>query len=178
DLFQNSAVNGGSDPSGTAAASALATASANGYTNDGITSVVTVNIPPQTGDYVGKAGFAEVIVQYNLKRGFSAIWGNGTLAVTARAVASGLPGNVGILILNPSIPYSLEIDGNLRILNDGKITVNSTDSSATQVASTATLVCGGLNLVGGLNSNGSITYTNGGGVTTGIAPVADPLAKI
>src|SRR5258707_902719 len=84
-------LDGGRDPYGTAAASALDTAKANGYSNDGITSVVTVNIPPKTGDYVGKAGFAEVIVQYNLKRGFSAIWGKGTLPVTARAVASGVP---------------------------------------------------------------------------------------
>src|SRR5438128_1249831 len=98
DLFENSGINGGTDPSGTAAASALATAKANGYSNDGTTSVVTVNIPPQSGDYVGKAGFAEVIVQFNLQRGFSAIWGKGTLPVTARSVASGVPGSVGILI--------------------------------------------------------------------------------
>src|SRR5438132_8186730 len=178
DLFDNSAANGATDPSGTAAASALATANANGYTNDGITSVVTVNIPPQTGDYVGKAGYAEVIVQRNLKRGFSAIWGQGTLPITARSVASGIPGNIGILILNPTITDSLEIDGNLHILNDGKITVNSSDSGATQVASTATLICGGLNLVGNLDNHGSITYTNDGGAQTGVSAVTDPLASI
>src|SRR5207245_5961252 len=108
----------------------------------------------------------------------SAIWGKGTLPVTARAVASGIPGTIGILILNPTIADSLEIDGNLHILNDGKITVNSTDSSATQVASTATLICGGLNLVGNLTNDGSITYTNGGGANIGVPPVADPLASI
>src|SRR5207245_6789505 len=94
DLFENSAINGGTDPSGTALASALATAKANGYANDGVTSIVTVNIPPQSGDYVGKNFFAEVIVQYNMTRGFSAIWGKGTLPVTARAVASGIPGTI------------------------------------------------------------------------------------
>ncbi len=178
DLFDNSAINAGKDPTGTAAASALSTAKANGYSNDGTTSVVTVNIPHQSGDYVGKDGYAEVIVQYNLTRGFSAIWGKGTLPIKARAVASGIPGNIGILILNPTISDSLEIDGNLHILNDGKITVNSTDASATQVANTATLICGGLNLVGNLANNGSITYTNGGGAQTGVSAVADPLASI
>ena len=34
-------------PSGTASASAMGVASANGYTNDGTTSTVTVNIPPR-----------------------------------------------------------------------------------------------------------------------------------
>ncbi len=179
DLFQNAGLNAGTDPSGTAKASALDTAKANGYSNDGITSVVTVNIPPLSGDYVGKAGFAEVIVQYNLKRGFSAIWGNGTLPVTARAVASGIPGSIGILILDPALSDSCEIDGkNVNILNGGQIYVNSTDGAGTQVASGVKLSCGGLNLVGGLANNGSITYTNGGGLKTGVAPVADPLAKI
>jgi uncharacterized membrane protein len=92
DLFANSAVNGGTDPGGTASTSALSTALANGYTNDGTDSVVTVNIPPQSGDYVGKKGYAEVIAQRNLKRGFSAIWGEATLPITARAVASGIRG--------------------------------------------------------------------------------------
>ncbi|HLJ92298.1 MAG TPA: pilus assembly protein TadG-related protein [Gemmataceae bacterium] len=178
DLWVNSGINGGTDPSGTAAASALATASANGYTNDGVTSIVTVNIPPESGDNKGKAGFAEVIVQYNLRRGFSAIWGKGTLPVIARSVASGLPGSIGILILDPTISDSLEIDGNLHILNDGKIMVNSTDSAATQVANTATLICGGLNLTGNLDNDGSITYTGGGSVKTGVPPVSDPLINI
>src|SRR5580704_13248954 len=71
DLFSNFGTNSGSDPSGTAKASALATASANGYTNDGTTSVVTVNIPPTSGNFSGKVGYAEVIIKFNQKRGFS-----------------------------------------------------------------------------------------------------------
>src|SRR5438067_824748 len=59
DLMANAPLNGGTDPSGTAKASALTTAAANGYSNDGTTSVVTVNIPPQTGHNIGNPGFAE-----------------------------------------------------------------------------------------------------------------------
>ncbi len=63
-------------------------------------------------------------------------------------------------------------------LNGGQIFVNSTDSAGTQVASTSKLSTGGLNLVGGLQNNGTITYTSGGGLKTGVAPMSDPLASI
>src|SRR5438876_713686 len=46
DLYANWSTNKGLDVSGTALASALATASANGYTNDQSTSVVTVTFSP------------------------------------------------------------------------------------------------------------------------------------
>ena len=63
DLAYNFGFNLGTDPQGTAVASALTTAAAAGYANDGITSTVTVNIPPTSGDYLGKAGYVEVLVQ-------------------------------------------------------------------------------------------------------------------
>src|SRR4051812_27846547 len=40
----------GNDASGTAAASARTTAAGNGYDNDGTTNLVTVNIPPKSGN--------------------------------------------------------------------------------------------------------------------------------
>src|SRR5262249_36295909 len=75
---------------GTASASALGVASANGYTNDGTTSNVTVNIPPLSGNFIGQAGYVEVIVTWYQKRGFSGILGSGPIPVSARAVARGL----------------------------------------------------------------------------------------
>src|SRR3954468_15444720 len=60
DLYDYYWTNSGQDPGGTAKASALTTAAANGYKNDGTTSKVTVNIPPATGYYAGKRGYAEV----------------------------------------------------------------------------------------------------------------------
>jgi hypothetical protein len=178
DLYVNYAANQGLDPNGTAQAIALSYAAANGYTNDGVQSVITVNIPPKSGDYTGRAGYAEVIVQFNQPRYFSGVFSAGTLPVRARAVGWGNPGNVGILILDPSISDSCEIDGNVNILSGGQIWVNSTDSQACQVATTANLTCGGLNIVGGLRNSGAITYTDSGGLSTGVAPKSDPLAGI
>ena len=58
DLYTNYGTNSGADPKGSAAASAQAIANANGFTNDGVQSVVTVNLSPQNyqgGPNVGSA---------------------------------------------------------------------------------------------------------------------------
>ena len=74
-------------------ASAMGVASANGYTNDGTTSTVTVNISPANysgGPNAGTTlppGYAEVIVTWYQQRFFSGIFGSGAIPVSARAVA-------------------------------------------------------------------------------------------
>jgi uncharacterized membrane protein len=86
----------GTDPSGTALASALGVAFYNGYTNDGTTSTVTVNISPAKysgGPNAGTtlpAGYAEATVTWNQQRFFSGIFGSGAIPVSARAVARGV----------------------------------------------------------------------------------------
>ncbi len=87
--------NQGTDPKNTAQASALAIAAANGFSNDGVQSVVTVSVSPQNyqgGPNAGKAlpaGYVEVIIQYNAGRTFSNVFGSGAVPVRARAVARG-----------------------------------------------------------------------------------------
>jgi len=189
DLFSNYGSNTGLDPSGTAKASALLTAAANGFNNDGATSVVTVNIPPKSGNFVGKAGYAEVIVQLNQKRNFSSVFGSGNLHVTSRAVAHGNPGNIGILILNPTLQGACEIDGNVNILNGGQIFSNSNNTVPNDAASsyasgsifvnnTATVTSGGLNVYTSLVNQGTVNYTNNGGLNYYATPIVDPLANI
>ncbi len=186
DLWTNYTANNGTDPSGTAKASALATAAANGFNNDGVTSIVTVNIPPQSGNFAGKAGFAEVIIQFNQPRGFSTIFGAGALPVTGRAVAKGIPGDIGILVLDPHLKDACEIDGNVNIQNGGQVFSNSDNTVANDfpfsgsiyIASTATIRCAGLNFVSSLVNNGTVIYTNGGGASSYTALVVDPLANI
>jgi Flp pilus assembly protein TadG len=85
DLFHNYSANAGTDPKGTAAANAKEIAKGNGYTSD--SGSVTVNIPPKSGNFVGKSGYAEVIITFNQKRFFSSALGTGSLEVKGRAVA-------------------------------------------------------------------------------------------
>src|SRR5262249_39465822 len=104
DLYKNYAANGGLDPNGTAKASGRSVAAANGYTNDGTNSTVTINIPPASGNFAGKAGYAEAIVQFNQQRSFSRIFGTGRISISARAVAAGLlkPLDKGVIVLDPA----------------------------------------------------------------------------
>jgi Flp pilus assembly protein TadG len=116
DLFANWETNKGADPKGTAATSALNVASSNSYTNDGTTNRVTVNIPPKSGNFVSRAGYAEVIVTWNLQRGLSAIFGKGTVPISARAVAQGRsvtggPASPAILLLGEGTNIT-DITGN------------------------------------------------------------------
>jgi hypothetical protein len=192
DLFSNYGANGGLDPSGTAKASALSTAAANGFSNDGVTSVITINIPPASGSYTGQAGYAEVIVQFNQTRGFSSIYGSGALQVSGRAVACGQVGDIGILCLDDVVTTSAQICGKVNILNGGQIYINSKASVANSefsgwagsiyLASGAVLSTGGINLYSTSllnNTNGgSITYTNGGSLKAFSPQITDPLANI
>ncbi|MFL5240484.1 MAG: pilus assembly protein TadG-related protein [Gemmataceae bacterium] len=180
DLYKNYGINGGLDNSaGTAKASALSTAAANGYANDGTTSVVTVNIPPISGDYVGKAGYAEVIVQFNETRGFSNVFGSGSTPVQARAVARGAMdarANPAILILDPSGASALSVSGTPSITTNSTIVVDSNNSQAASASGNAQVNAPETDITGDYTTSGGGTFF--GKVNVGQASTPDPLASL
>ncbi|HET6879334.1 MAG TPA: pilus assembly protein TadG-related protein [Pirellulales bacterium] len=180
DLFKNYNTNQGVDKNGTAKASALSTAKANGFDNGGTTNTVTVNIPPASGFAAGQTCYAEVIIQFNQQRSFSAIFGAGTVPVQARAVAYGHPSPNGMYILDTKDPDSLDVTGIVTVQNNSGIQVNSSATGAAQIHNTGNLTCGGLNVVGTLQiqSPGSVSYTGGGSLNQGAGVIADPLASV
>src|SRR5262245_10160054 len=137
DLYNNYWTNSGMDKEPyPAAASAVSTAQANGYVVGGTVthtsqtdstvsfpkttttctttdSTITINIPPLSGDYVGKTGYVEVTVTYYEKRCFSGIFSSGTIAVQGRAVAQGaaVAAAVGVLVLDPSSKNAYNANG-------------------------------------------------------------------
>jgi hypothetical protein len=187
DLYKNWAKNQGADPQGAAAASALSVASANGYTNDGITSTVTVNIPPLSGTHAGTKGYVEVIVNYYQPRGFSNVCGSGKLLVYARTVARGLkiPAPPAVLVLNPTIQEALQFDKCTGFLDvtGGTICVDSSHAVADHWN-------GGSNVAGHVlaeevDIHGStnhpdyfVTAPTPNNVITGAQAVADPLSGL
>jgi hypothetical protein len=201
DLFANSRINAGMDLSGTAYRSAMSTAAANGYSNDGTTSVVTVKVPGQAPVYTLptqftlngnlKPGYVEVTVQYNQSRLFSAIWGQDTFPIKAHAVARGLwqtsnPGTgapPGILVLNPSGNATFTDKGNALITDStGTVIVNSNGAQAltltgnSSVSGSTVYLSGspGYQINGG---NGQLVGTQGG-IQSGVSPTADPFAYL
>jgi hypothetical protein len=175
-LYNNYAANHGTDPQGDAKATALASAAANGYDNDGVNSVVTVNIGPASGNFAGQAGYVEVIIQSNIQATFgAAITGSG-LSLQGRAVASGQPQNIGLLVLNASSNAALTASGSASLKVNGSIVVNSTSASAISLSGSATLTAPIFDVTGNVSTSGGSSIN--GTVLNGMPPAADPLRNL
>jgi hypothetical protein len=178
-LYNNYSTNQGLDPNGTAVTLARTVASDNGYANDGTTSTVTVNIPPLTGSFVGKSGYAEVNVQYNQSRGFSGIWGSSLMSVTARSVARGISNPLGpaILLLDPTMSKALgdTANGNVTVTG-GSIVVNSNNSQAGYLTGLGNVTAPNINFYGSYATSAVGKFV--GTIKTGVAPTADPLSTL
>lgn len=165
------------DPGGYANTDALASAASNGYSNDGTDSTVTVHIPPTSGPFTGKTGYAEVSITYNQPRYFSTIWGSQRIPVAARAVAKGRwagSGN-GVIVLDPSVQNALDASGNgsVTLTGGAHMIVDSKDpSSAARATGGGSLTAPVFDITGG--ANGAFNGT----VNTGTLPIPDPLAYL
>jgi hypothetical protein len=163
------------DPGGKAATAALKSASDNGFNNTGDNTVVA-NVPPQSGPFKNKIGYAEVIVTYNQPRYFSAVWGSTSIPVVARAVAKGYWGGTGdgVIVLDPSVSGALGSQGGAAgiVTGGGTMIVDSNNASA------ATAGGGGSFTADNFKITGGYTGTLNGTVQTGVLPAADPLAYL
>jgi hypothetical protein len=181
DLYTNFRTNNGLDSGGTALAKAQASAKASGFSNDGTTSIVTVNIPPSTGLFAGTAGYAEVIIDYYQPRAFSAIFGSDPVHIQARAVAVGkwTPFRDGILVLDPHASGSLNSNGG------GTVTIQNADVIVDSDSATAVVGTGGgkitapnFYITGAPGDTTSGGATISGNIYSGQTPTPDPLAYL
>jgi Putative Flp pilus-assembly TadE/G-like len=159
-----------------ATSTALSTAADNGYADDGVNSIVTVNSPPKSGAYVGKADCFEVIVQSNLTATFGAVFTGRPLAVTARAVARGRPRKIGVMALNRTgaATFTNKGIGAFVVLN-APIYVNSSDPSAFSQNGIGPITASSFQVAGGyVNTSGGLLL---GKMNTGVDPSPDPLVK-
>jgi hypothetical protein len=74
---------------------ALATAKANGYNNDGISSIIEMNTPPLSGPYKGNSEYIEVIITSYLNTYFGPVIGVPRITNVARAVTRTKPSEYG-----------------------------------------------------------------------------------
>jgi hypothetical protein len=180
DLYQNYPTNGGVDPYGTAKQSALTTAAAMGYANDGDASAVTVNIPPQSGTLAGQEGYAEVLVLWNQRRSFSNIFSSGPIPVKARAVAAGrwVPFSDGLIVLHPTAQNALNANGNgdIKVINACVVVDSNSSEAATTQGKAYVAVPNKPILVTGSFPGCSGAFL--GTMLTGQQPTPDPLAYL
>jgi Flp pilus assembly protein TadG len=180
-LYTNYPTNNGADPNGAAKAAALAFAATNGCSNNGTTSVVTVNIPPtQSALFKNKPGYAEVIVQVNVTRAFSGIFGSGTLPVSATAVARGLWSSsltsAALIALSPT-GTGISTTGNVSLDVTGSVIVDSNSTSAISATGNVSLKASdGYYVTGSASETGNVTVS--GTMNTGAVATPDPLAYL
>jgi len=149
-----------------------------GYVDGTAGAVVTVNRPPATGAYTGNNQAIEVIVTTQQPRLLSAIFANGAVTLSGRAVA--LPGNAGtgcVLSLNPAASGGVTSKGTSGItLNQCSVYDDSSDGSALVNGGSATIDALSVNVVGQISGGAGITTTQG--VHVGISPISDPYADV
>src|SRR5262249_29525326 len=133
----------------------------NGYEKNGSDYKVEVNIPPKSGAYAGKDGYAEVIVTKYVQRGFSRVFGTERIPVTARAVARGawINPKAGVLILDYDDKASLNAQGNGALTETGgPVIINSNNPSAVVTAGNGSMTAPEFNITGGLKLSGNANF--------------------
>jgi Putative Flp pilus-assembly TadE/G-like len=173
-LNEKNLENHGYDFDGSARASALSIAQANGFAAKD----VVVNIPPLTGPNAKQPGYAEVYVSSQINGTFSAVLGARHLKAMARSVGAGtmVDAKAGLLVLEPSKKKAaLEIKGKSSLLEvSSDILVNSTSSKSVKVGKKGSIKASHLTTSGGIDqkARGYIDAK----VTTGAPSTPDPLA--
>jgi hypothetical protein len=171
----------GLDPNGTAKAAALATASANGFT-DGVNGCsVTVNIPPLSGPFTGVPTHVEVIISSSQQQYFSQVFGSTSVPFGARAVARGRRGGLAnaILVLDPVGKGSLNTGGNGTISVTGAPVQVDSNNAAAMISNGGAAMSAQQFLVTGnpgWNAIGGGTFT--GPIVPNSPPIPDPLATL
>lgn len=164
------------DSSNTSGASAAATALASNY---GVTSP-TISIPPASGTFANKTGYAQVSITTSSPRLFSAIWGAGTMSVTASAVAGSgsTPYSTAAILLLSSSGTAMTLSGSSAVTaKNGSIIVDSTASTSIVSSGSPSITAPVLDLSGKIAYSG--TNPNKATVTnTGQPSTPDPLAGI
>jgi len=169
-LFANWMTYQGKDTNGKAADAARDVATQNGYPN------VTVHIPPETGPFAGKDGYAEVLVETTQKRYFSTLLGSEDIKVKARSVSQGrwVAAKMGILVLDLYSSSSLVLNGGgAMTVVDSPTIVNSNAPDAANATGGGTAISPEFDITGVPGIAGSGTWT--GTIYSGQQPTPDPL---
>jgi Flp pilus assembly protein TadG len=191
DLYKRYRTNGGVDtPANNANASALTTAAANGYSNDGTNSIVTVRISPQSlfqpitpppfyvdGNGHLLPGYVEVTIQSNRVRVFSKFKFSDTMPVTARAVARGQwePSSPGVVALNPTASPAFNASGSANFnAPAATVVIDSSASGALGTSGNGSGTAAEWDITGTDSAGSSLTGT----VKQGVPPTPDPLAYL
>jgi hypothetical protein len=147
-----------------------------GFVHGANGATITVNQPPQAGNYTTTTGAVEVIVQRAQAPTFSAIvWHSGEVTVSARAVALG-GGSGCVLALNRTGSGAITLQGSAQVaLSSCNLNDNSNSGTALSIGGSGSLSARAISVVGNVSGTSGITTTNG--ISTGAAATVDSYAS-
>jgi hypothetical protein len=168
---------------GMAESAAYAVAEANGFVDGADGQSVDVHIPPQSGQFAGRPGHIQVVIDAEKPSFFAGIWGIISHDVGSRAVAAnqtGVRGPFALLSLDPTGCEALIVEGRGELISNGNIQVNSTCTPNAlrlagqgEILTADTVAC---NIAGGFSAGGQANYTCQ--VEEGVQAIPDPLAGL
>jgi len=148
-----------------------------GYANGVNNVTVTVNQPPSTGNYASTPRAVEVIVSQPQPRLLSALFGSGSVFITARAVATPNSGTGCVLALNPTAGSAVAVSGSNNLnLSNCNLYSDSNAAPSLNVSGSATVSANQVGVVGTISGTSNVTAQNG--IKTGMRPVADPYQNV
>lgn len=160
---------------------ALAIAAKNGYSNDGVTSSVSYS------SVQGTSGSVSVSITSYQPRFFGAIYGGGSIPVTASSKAqwpaqtssgSTVPASsAAIIALNKTASGSLTVIGSATLSTNAAVQVDSSSTSALAINNSGKATASAFNIVGNYKQDGTWSPMTGT-INTGAKYVSDPLATL
>lgn len=151
------------------------------YKANGFDSCPTVNIPPDNGAHQGDPAFVEVIGEITTPASFLNIFiSESAFAPSSRSVSKFSAGTstsspCGFCMLSTT-GVALSVQGNGAVTVNTAIAVNSSNTNnAVSVAGNGSVIASAINVVGGVQMQGSNPVVSPT-PTTGATPIVDPLA--
>jgi hypothetical protein len=129
---------------------------------------VTINIPPQSGQYAGNDEYIEVIINTSTEAVFGLVVGVDEISSSVTAIALGRPPTSGklahgnaIVSLHPSGQHTTLFNGGAQVTTTGGgVFVNSSHNNALMFNNNIEVDVPGMTVVGGYKTNASFGWLN------------------
>lgn len=145
---------------------------------------LTINSPPMNGDYAGRAGFFEIVVERNVTlnflSAFYAVTGeNLEVDISARAVAGTLVvGTQCVVALDDTADRALNFTGSTEVGTDCGVSSNSVSSEAIYIGGSAQLDTVSIQTVGDIEVSGGGVLNSDTPPQSLSSPASDPYTTL
>jgi hypothetical protein len=148
----------------------------NGFSSSGnqyVSMESGVGTPPTASGVISSSYWVTARVNQTVPQLFSAVLGNATGRVAARATAALSPARDCIYVMDPAGADALSMSGTPNLISACGVYINSTNATALHGNGTPTLTASEIDIVGGYTFGGTL---NPSPPSTGVATMADPPA--